>query len=307
MRIQASVAEDFDRYLIQSHTSAHQSDQLQFHDAAEFDNPVRFAVDQYAEFHHDAFFFPSHRARLAFLALSERSAAVWFLTRCFPPRFPSSTAAGFFFLDAIYCSESVRMPNNREYVTKVEKITSGRKGEDSTFFCCGTRPMRILGRCRFHLKHAKRFGILEEYRKGAQTQMANNFNSDITSSEFYWQNDAAAREMAGNAWDELQMMDFDMDGAEPELERARRRSPIEEKCCDNPAGFTCVPSLERDPHTGYLEGSYYRCVTCGTRICEEDYAALVEYTDRRLKLEELMEREPVPAEFEIPVSPRRVA
>lgn len=133
------------------------------------------------------------------------------------------------------------------------------------------------------------------------------FNPDISSSELFWQRDSEVREMADSAWDDFQMLDWDRDGEEPELERARRRSPIDDHCCTHPGNFTCIPSLERDSDTGYLKGSYYLCGCCGTRICEEDYAALIEYENRRLSLVALMEREPVPAEFEIPASPRKVA
>jgi hypothetical protein len=88
--------------------------------------------------------------------------------------------------------------------------------------------------------------------------------------------------MADCRREELDMLDWELE-AEPE--RIARRSPIEEPCCTNPANFTCVPSLERDPDTGYFEGNSYQCGTCGTRICEEDYAALVEYTDRLTAVE----------------------
>lgn len=129
------------------------------------------------------------------------------------------------------------------------------------------------------------------------------FNPDILSSELHWQNDAAAREIADSAWDELQMLDWGAEG-EDELERARRRAPIDSPCCLNPHGFVAVPALQRDPDTGYLEGTYYRCGNCGTRICEEDFAALAEYTERRMRLEAEIDEYPLPDE---PRVPRRAA
>lgn len=128
-------------------------------------------------------------------------------------------------------------------------------------------------------------------------------NSEILASELYWQNDAFSRELAEDQHEALQMLDFEL-----EPDPVRRRSPIEEPCCQHSQGFMAIPSLQRDLDTGYLEGTFYRCQSCCTVICEEDYAALCEYSERRLKLVELMEREPVPAEFEIPVrAPGKVA
>jgi hypothetical protein len=88
------------------------------------------------------------------------------------------------------------------------------------------------------------------------------FNRDLGCSELQWQNDAYAREIADSAWDELQMMDWGME-TEDEMERARRRSPIDQPCCLNPRNFEPIASLQRDPDTGYLEGTYYRCGNCG--------------------------------------------
>ena len=72
------------------------------------------------------------------------------------------------------------------------------------------------------------------------------------------------------------------------------------RCCLEPANFEAVPSFNRDPYTGYLEGTYYVCRVCRTQICEEDFAALVEYENSRDRLKAEMEANPVPAEFEIP-------
>jgi hypothetical protein len=70
---------------------------------------------------------------------------------------------------------------------------------------------------------------------------------------------------------------------ESELERARRRSPItEQKCCLDPGNFARVSSLDRDPDTGSFTGDFYMCGHCGSRICEEDYAAIVAYEDAKV-------------------------
>lgn len=80
---------------------------------------------------------------------------------------------------------------------------------------------------------------------------------------------------------------------ESELERARRRAPVtEQKCCLNPASFTRISSLERDLDTGTFTGDYYRC-HCGSRISEEDFAAIVAYEDSKvIALPEMRETRP---------------
>jgi hypothetical protein len=98
-------------------------------------------------------------------------------------------------------------------------------------------------------------------------------------------NDAynASMERAIARRDEYEAADvqFELEG-ESDLERARRLAPItEQKCCLDPGSFTLVQSLDRDMDTGYFTGNFYRCGTCGTSICEEDFAAIVAYEDSK--------------------------
>jgi len=51
------------------------------------------------------------------------------------------------------------------------------------------------------------------------------------------------------------------------------------RCCQNPTDFRFIESLTRDLDTGYLEGGYYECITCGSNICEEDYASIVKWAE----------------------------
>jgi hypothetical protein len=104
--------------------------------------------------------------------------------------------------------------------------------------------------------------------------MKTPFDYDSTFDD--WQNDSAAREKAA---DDAALRDM------REVETGPR-------CCDNPANFKCEPSLDRDPDTGYFEGSYYRCAQCRNLICEEDYAAICMWAQR------IQEPEAVPAEID---------
>lgn len=67
-------------------------------------------------------------------------------------------------------------------------------------------------------------------------------------------------------------------------------------CCDNPTNLKCQESFERDPDTGYFEGSFYRCIECGSVTCEEDYAALCHFED--WKSRQIPEPEAVPFEID---------
>jgi hypothetical protein len=91
-----------------------------------------------------------------------------------------------------------------------------------------------------------------------------------------WRQDADAREIAQDRWDKLQMQE----APEP----ARR-------CCLESQNFTAIPSLDRDPDTGYLEGTYYQCI-CGSRIAESDFSAVVEYENNKVLVIEVTPEQP---------------
>ena len=118
--------------------------------------------------------------------------------------------------------------------------------------------------------------------------MRQDFDHD--RSEFDWKNQSAAREIA-----EARQTARDMEDVELWTPRP---------CCDDPANFRCISNLNRCPDTGYFEGNFYECQTCGSRIGEQDYALIVMWANR-------LESEPdaVPPEIdrETRIQPGKVA
>jgi len=91
---------------------------------------------------------------------------------------------------------------------------------------------------------------------------------DSRYSESDWLADSDARERAYVRFDSIQLQDV--------------QTIAPPRCCLDSANFTAVPALERDSDTGYLDGTFYQCQTCGSRIAESDYAALVEYENQQV-------------------------
>lgn len=86
---------------------------------------------------------------------------------------------------------------------------------------------------------------------------------------------------------------------------ADRRDMQEYKvCCENPLSFTIHQSLDLDTDTGYSEGPCYSCNECGSVIGEEDYAAIVAWSERRPILVRSEPRQPA---AELPPVPRKEA
>lgn len=104
------------------------------------------------------------------------------------------------------------------------------------------------------------------------------YDNDYTFDE--WQHEADARELAALDADRRDMQEY------PAPPLQMRLSLIEEKCCDNPGNFTLAPSFQPDYETGYTDSQYWRCGGCGNLICEEDYAALCEWTERQERLDQ---------------------
>jgi hypothetical protein len=94
-----------------------------------------------------------------------------------------------------------------------------------------------------------------------------------------WRQDADAREASQDRWDRMQMQE----AVQPR------------QCCLASQNFTAIPSLQQDPDTGYLEGTYYQCA-CGSRIAESDFAALVEYENNKVLVIEVTPEQPVKPE-----------
>lgn len=105
------------------------------------------------------------------------------------------------------------------------------------------------------------------------------YDPDYTESD--WRHEADARELAELDADRRDMQEY------PPPPLQLRLNPIEEKCCENPTSFHLAPSFEPDYETGYDAPIYFRCDGCGNLICEEDYAAIVEWSERQSR--------PVPA------------
>lgn len=99
------------------------------------------------------------------------------------------------------------------------------------------------------------------------------YDNDYTESD--WRHEADARELAELDADRRDMQEYPA----PPLQM-RLIVPVE-NCCDDPANFRLAPSSEPDYSTGYAEPAYFRCEGCGNLICEEDYAVLVEWTERQ--------------------------
>jgi len=100
------------------------------------------------------------------------------------------------------------------------------------------------------------------------------FTYDPEYTESLWRHEADARELAELDADRRDMAEYPAPALQMKL------NAVEEKCCENPANFTLVVSYDRDPETGYSAESFYRCESCGNRICQEDYASLIEWQDR---------------------------
>jgi hypothetical protein len=111
------------------------------------------------------------------------------------------------------------------------------------------------------------------------------FQYDNPYLESDWRHEADARELA-----QLDADRRDMQETPPPV--ITLRSTVDEKCCDNPGNFTVTQSFQTDSETGYWEPNYFRCGGCGTLICEEDYAALVELSERRLRMLEKKPKKP---------------
>lgn len=100
------------------------------------------------------------------------------------------------------------------------------------------------------------------------------FHYDNDFTEIEWRHEADARELAQLDRDRRDMQEY----LPPPLQMRLTLTP--ENCCDNPANFTLAQSFTPEYATGYLDSGYFRCI-CGNLICEEDYAALVEFADRQ--------------------------
>ena len=99
------------------------------------------------------------------------------------------------------------------------------------------------------------------------------YDNDYTESD--WRHEADAAELAQLDADRRDMAEY------PAPALQMRLNPIKEKCCENPVSFHLTASYDRDLDTGYWSEDYYRCDGCGNRICQEDYAALVDWSERK--------------------------
>ena len=116
-----------------------------------------------------------------------------------------------------------------------------------------------------------------------------SFFTDLSFYESTWRDDADARELSERKRDEIAMQDYAM---ESEIDQATRRAPMPwnhdagPKCCEEPANFSFVPVYSTvDPETGYLPEPYFECTVCGSRIAEEDYAALCTWANQKQEIE----------------------
>lgn len=98
--------------------------------------------------------------------------------------------------------------------------------------------------------------------------------TDHRYDEQDFQRDSAAFEVAEMAREERDMQDILIENTPRETQGKLV------KCCDNPAMFTLVECLERDPHTGVFTEDFYECV-CGSRIGSEDFSMLCSWASEQ--------------------------
>ena len=97
------------------------------------------------------------------------------------------------------------------------------------------------------------------------------YDNEFTESQ--WRHEADTRELSALDADRRDMQEYPAPALQMKL-------LLEPPCCDNPANFTLSPGYDAEPETGYADSMYYRCQVCNELIAEEDYAALVEWTER---------------------------